>query len=222
MTLLPVSEGDPHVPAHNAERDAINDIQEALDTKISLPPGAATGDLLRWDGTQWLTTETRFFEGDGVPNGVVAAPLGSRYVDKTGLDGVVEWAKTSGAESNTGWQPIGYSDTGWQVVGAGGFAPFAAGWSNYNTTTFTALAYRKLNGVVYIRGIVTTTGARNTRIFTLPAGFRPSKNHHIPALASGAINPQDSGINVHPNGEVYGRGPSSGWLSLDGISFIPD
>lgn len=217
MTLLPVSEGDPHVPAHNAERDAINALQEGLTTKISLPPGAATGDLLRWDGTQWLTTETRFFEGNGSPVGVVAAPIGSRYIDKAGTDGVVEWVKTSGAESNAGWQPVGYSDTGWTTVSSLG-----AGWSNQNPAGYTSLAYRKLNGIVYLRGLITTAGSRNTLIFTLPAGFRPTKNHHIPAIVSGAVNPQDSGINVHPTGDVYGRGPQSGWLSLDGISFIPD
>lgn len=103
MPLNPVSSGDPHVPAHNAERTAINNLETALAGKISLPSGAATGDLLRWDGTKWLTTDTRFFEGTGNPNGVVAAPVGSRYVDKTGTRGAVDWVKTSGADSNVGW-----------------------------------------------------------------------------------------------------------------------
>lgn len=103
MPLDPVSSGDPHVPAHNAERDAINALEIEVDTKISLPPGAATGDLLRWDGTQWLTTETRFFEGEGRPDGVVAAPVGSRYIDKLGAQGAVEWSKKAGGDTAFGW-----------------------------------------------------------------------------------------------------------------------
>lgn len=112
MTDLPhVADGDPHAPAHNAERDAINDLSDRIDTKISLPPGAATGDLLRWDGVEWLTTETRFLEGDGPPDGVVSAPVGSRYIDKTGAQGAVEWVKRSGGVGNTGWICIA-GDTG--------------------------------------------------------------------------------------------------------------
>lgn len=107
MTLPHVSQGDPHAPAHNAERDAINDLKDGLDRKISLPTGAQTGDLLRWDGTAWLTTETRLFEGHGDPNGHFAAPIGSRYVDMDATNGVVEWIKTGGAETNAGWTVAG-------------------------------------------------------------------------------------------------------------------
>lgn len=103
MTLDDVSTGDPHVPAHNAERAAINALQNLLDSKITLPSGLATGDLLRWDGTQIVSTETRFFEGNGTPNGVVAAPVGSRYVDKLATKGAVEWVKVTDGDSNTGW-----------------------------------------------------------------------------------------------------------------------
>lgn len=103
MHMDPVSQGDPHVPAHNAERAAINALEEAINNRIPFPGGAATGDLMRWDGTAWVTTDTRFFEGEGNPNGVVAAPIGSRYVDKLATNETVEWTKTSGGDSNEGW-----------------------------------------------------------------------------------------------------------------------
>lgn len=103
MPLSPVSSGDPHVPAHNSERDAINALEQNVASRIPFPPGAATGDLLRWDGVRWLTTETRFFEGEGDPNGVVAAPVGSRYVDKLATNGAVEWVKAYDGDANTGW-----------------------------------------------------------------------------------------------------------------------
>jgi hypothetical protein len=113
--LEPVYVDDPHPLAHNEERQVINDLQEEMQTKITLPGGAQTGDLLRWDGEQWLTTETRFFEGNGRPDGTIAAPVGSRYIDKTGAQGAVEWVKRAGADSNQGWICLA-GDTGWQSL----------------------------------------------------------------------------------------------------------
>lgn len=118
MSLSPVSSGDPHVPAHNAEREEINALAALIDDRIPFPGGLATGDLLRWDGTQFVSTETRFFEGHGNPNGVVAAPVGSRYVDMDATRGAVDWVKSSGGTGNTGWSssigalaPIGQTGT---------------------------------------------------------------------------------------------------------------
>lgn len=111
MPLDPVALDDPHVPAHNEERDAINSLEVAVGTKIPLPAGAQFGDLLRWNGDSWETTETRFLEGDGPPDGVVAAPIGSRYIDKTGAQGAIEWVKRANGDTNTGWFCVA-GDTG--------------------------------------------------------------------------------------------------------------
>lgn len=111
MPLDPVAQGDQHVPAHNEERETINALELELEKKISLPPGAATGDLLTWDGTRWITTETRFFEGVGRPDGKFAAPVGSRYIDKAGEQGAIEWVKRTGGSGNTGWLVLA-GDTG--------------------------------------------------------------------------------------------------------------
>lgn len=102
---------DPHPEAHNEERDAINTLTDEMGNKISLPSGAAFGDLLRWNGDSWETTETRFLEGDGPPDGIVAAPVGSRYIDKVGSQGAIEWVKRAGADTNTGWFCVA-GDTG--------------------------------------------------------------------------------------------------------------
>lgn len=111
MALNPVSTGDPHVPAHNEERTAINNLSKELEKKISLPAGAAVGDILRWDGTKWSTTETRIFEGNGRPDDAFAAPVGSRYYDKAATNGAVEWVKRSGGDTNQGWLCVS-GDTG--------------------------------------------------------------------------------------------------------------
>lgn len=101
--LDPVYVGDPLPAALNEARGGVNALTEEIQKKISHPPGAATGDLLRWDGTQWVTTDTRFFEGTGRPDGNIAAPVGSRYVDKNGTNGAVEWTKRAGGDTNQGW-----------------------------------------------------------------------------------------------------------------------
>lgn len=103
--------GDPLPAALNEERDAINTLSGEVEQKISLPPGAMFGDLLRWNGDAWESTETRFLEGDGPPDGVVGAPIGSRYIDKTGAQGAIEWVKRANGDTNTGWFCVA-GDTG--------------------------------------------------------------------------------------------------------------
>lgn len=171
MSLEPVSSGDPHVPAHNAEREAINALEEALGTKISLPPGAATGDLLRWDGTQWLTTETRFFEGEGRPDGVIAAPIGSRYIDKLGAQGAVEWVKRAGTpDSALGWICLA-GDTGDRVV-------TAQILKRVGSVIHEAHLQRSGQIVHFYVDLTmpSTNVASPYKVYDLPAGFRPVHN----------------------------------------------
>ena len=117
MPLDPIAQGDPHVPAHNEERAAINALNERIEDKITIPAGLQTGDLLVWDGIQLVSTETRFFEGEGRPDGNVGAPVGSRYIDKTGAQGAVEWVKRAGGSTNVGWICLA-GDTGWRDISA--------------------------------------------------------------------------------------------------------
>lgn len=121
--LEPVYVGDSLPGALNEQRDTINEIDGIVDGKVTMPSGAQTGDLLWWDGTAWVTTETRFFEGTGSPNGVVSGPVGSRYVDKAGSGGSVDWVKTGGGGSNTGWTARG-------ATAAGGIKACTAGAAN--------------------------------------------------------------------------------------------
>lgn len=50
------------------------------------------------------------FKGEGFPNGVVEAPIGSYYTDTKTTRGAVRWIKASGTGS-TGWK-VEYGDTG--------------------------------------------------------------------------------------------------------------
>lgn len=188
MSLDPVSSGDPHVSAHNAERSAINQIAQGLEGKISLPGGALTGDLLRWDGTQWATTETRFFEGNGRPDGNFAAPVGSRYIDKTAVSGAVEWVKRSGGDSNLGWMCLA-GDTGLKDVrGLVG---------NRNGSVCTSATLQRIGSVVSMHLDLTmpTSGSMvSWQVFTTMAGYSPGIN-----LYAGL---QDNGETANTGGTV--------------------
>lgn len=117
MPLEPRSTGDPHVAAHNEERDAINALEASVAGRIQLPNNPQTGQILRYNGSQWVGSAIRHFEGVGDPNNKVAAPLGSRYYDSAGTRGAVEWVKTDGADGNTGWAVLN-GDTGWRDIRA--------------------------------------------------------------------------------------------------------
>ncbi len=168
VALNYVSTGDPHVAAHNEERNVININDSVLAGKLNKPAGARAGDLLRYDGTNWVSSATRLFEGSGSPQGVIAAPIGSRYVDISGTAGAVEWLKASGASTdNTGWILLA-GDTGWRNV------------SSIIDRRGTAVIYsaflRRVGDVVdmYLDLETPTNNTTPWTVLTLPRGFRPS------------------------------------------------
>lgn len=164
MPLDPVALDDPHVPAHNAERDAINDLEEAIATKMELPGFPSLGSLVRWNGDNWVATQMRLFEGSGSPEGVVSAPVGSRYVDVAATGGVAEWFKASGA-GNTGWSP---QNTG---IAWTNFA-LDTGWAHESGNP---AQVSLLNGVVFFRGTVHRNSGSNVTVGTIPTTMAPPK-----------------------------------------------
>jgi hypothetical protein len=90
-------------------------------------------------------------------------------------------------------------DSGWVSVSS-----FANGFSAAN-----AVAYRKINNVVYLRGAL-TGGTANTGAFTLPAGYRPDATVVIPVQQYGTavINY----VTVGTDGVVVPNG-TAGWLT---------
>lgn len=52
--------------------------------------------------------------GQGMPNGQVAAPVGTTYVDTNATNGALKWIKRTGAD-NQGWEVL-TGDTGWRTL----------------------------------------------------------------------------------------------------------
>lgn len=165
MTLAHVASGDPHVAAHNAERDAINQNIADIAARIPKPATPLLGELLRFDGSNWSRSATRLFEGNGSPEGAVAAPPGSRYVQLDAASGALEYIKRTGT-GNTGWQVSGFSDTGWRNVL--GQVSLPAGAAKYSANI---RRVGQLVDVYFDLDTPTASGAWN--FYTLPSGFRP-------------------------------------------------
>lgn len=168
--LDPVFVGDPLPAALNEERQAINSLTGEVEERIPFPTGAAFGDLLRWNGVSWETTETRFLEGEGRPDGQVAAPIGSRYIDKLGAQGAVEWVKRAGTpDSAVGWICLA-GDTGDRVVTAQILK---------RTGTTVQEAHLQRSGQIvhfYLDITMPTSTASPYLVYNLPVGFRPVHN----------------------------------------------
>lgn len=209
-------------------------------------------------GTRWGST-TVFLFGSSFPNSEVFFPDGgmprigdivvstnplgpgavavvSGVVDLTHADLSPAYFSIQGPQGPQGIQgvqgPVGSwttDDTGWIVVGSGGSAPaFGSGWSS--RPGWGPLSFRRLNGVVYLRGLGNTATAFTagsivvSTIFTLPAGFLPDVvaggmhldttnqggSCRLQITNSGAVNTSLSTAAV----------PTGGWWGLDGLDFL--
>ena len=72
--------------------------------------------------------------GTGMPNGKVAAPVGTTYIDTNVTNGALKWIKRKG-DNNQGWEVI-YGDTGWKRLSIS---------SGYNQSN---LRVRRINNIV--------------------------------------------------------------------------
>lgn len=167
MPLDPVSTDDPHVAAHNEEREAINDLQAEIPLLIPKPAVPQVGDLLRYDGSNWVSSLSRLYEGPGQPEGVQAGPIGSTYIQTDGTTGAVRWLKTRGIDENdnTGWT-LEIGDTGWRNVLTMVALPSGA-------AKYAALVRRINNQVQIYLDLDTPAAGSSWNVLTLPVGFRP-------------------------------------------------
>lgn len=87
------------------------------------------------------------------------------------------------------------------------------GWSNHSIW-FPSAGYMKDEfGFVVLTGLV--KDGTSSHVFTLPAGYRPSKYTMFPTVAADAYGT----IGIETDGSVYVRNGSYGFVSLDNIRF---
>lgn len=128
-----------------------------------------------------------------------------------------------------------------KVTDSGWIAPtMTNSWVNYGGN-YTTLAYRKINGVVHLRGLI-KDGTINAAICTLPAGYRPSGqtvfmqtgsqiNETTGAASAGTAHTHSVPINNGPyRVDVQSTGvvsvasttAANTWVSMSGICFPAD
>jgi hypothetical protein len=135
-------------------------------TTVRLPVGGS-GQLLVPDATQtsgWRFTTARMLEGAGRPEGVVAAPVGSQYIDTAATTGALSWVKAFGT-GTTGWR-VKYGDTNWRNLNA----------LQENGWAWTQMRIRRRNFLIemYLEGLGADDAKTAAAFYTPPSGFRLS------------------------------------------------
>lgn len=89
-------------------------------------------------------------------------------------------------------------------------------WVAFDTSNYHTAEYRKIGDVVYLRGLVKSGSAADADIFTLGAGYKPSRIIIVPGVSFAGAGQ----VRIFTNGGVrFHSGGSTTWNSLGGISF---
>jgi hypothetical protein len=143
---------------------------------------------------------------------------------------------TTGPESvRRFWAPGGSTPrifSSWDL-GDSGWIPaiLQNGYTNLDATQFDSAGYRKVNGIVYLRGMLANgTRTSATIIFTLPPGYRIGgtsgsiTTHQAITTGSPTTDGSPPRININwANGNVLTNYvPATNWISLNGVCFPAD
>ena len=87
--------------------------------KADIPSGGGGGgssydDTAITNRVTALEAKNYELRGNGMPEGVISAPVGTTYVDEKVTNGALKWIKRSGT-GNTGWDLL-IGDTGWRTL----------------------------------------------------------------------------------------------------------
>nr|DAS62897.1 MAG TPA: structural protein [Caudoviricetes sp.] len=83
---------------------------------LTLSDGGGSVTLPSQAATNAPTGQANEYEihGTGMPNGKIAAPVGTTYVDTVATNGALKWIKRTGTD-NQGWEVL-TGDTGWRTL----------------------------------------------------------------------------------------------------------
>lgn len=101
---------------------------------------------------------------------------------------------------------ISYEDTGWAAL------PLVPSWVNFGGGTYADAQYRRVNGVVHVRGLIKggTTVAGQT-VANLPGGFRPVRQSFKSVAVAGGVGQ----VEVAADGRIIHSSMSTTWTALE-------
>jgi type II secretory pathway pseudopilin PulG len=118
------------------------------------------------------------------------------------------------ANNSAGTSPFGSACT---IIPLWNGLVYQNNWNDY-ANGYASGAYTKTSaGVVVLKGLVKTSSA-GTTIAQLPPGYRPSEDLIFQTTTTPNVA---SRVDVSPAGNIILSVGSTGWVSLDGIKFIP-
>ncbi len=113
---------------------------------------------------------------------------------------------------------VSHQDSGWLAL------TLQNGWVTYDGTDNPPPLYRKVNGIVFIKGLIKDgTTTVNTILANLPIGYRPAHNHHLPQWCStGTWGMRVNGNNVVTPGDLVIVGANSATWSDISCRFVAE
>lgn len=102
----------------------------------------------------------------------------------------------------------------------------AAGWGTTPTLyptghTYPVPGYRKMGGVVYLRGMARYGAGSVSVIGTLPTGYRPTNDAMYVGYRATSLTPTRVLVWVYADGQVVPYGSGNASYHIDGICFVP-
>lgn len=147
---------------------------------------------------------------------------------------VSNFTTTWNGTAYTGWNGYKYrvvitssgdtatSDPATLNVSNWGALAYQNGYSDFDPVNYSSLSYTKTSaGVVVLEGMVQKSSAVSPGeiIGILPEGYRPNG---ILIFETSTSPASPSRVDIYSNGEIRAQTANATWLSLDGISFIPE
>jgi hypothetical protein len=94
-------------------------------------------------------------------------------------------------------------------------------WVNFGGNTDPVGYYIDSNNIVHLQGLIKEgVKTQDITLFTLPAGFIPTKDKYLPAVSASSVGVYSTAcIHITTTGQVKLYSGDNGWLSLEGVSF---
>jgi hypothetical protein len=119
---------------------------------------------------------------------------------------------------NALYYPSTYPSSGACTVAWCAFS-YQNSWHDYSAGTYSTGAYTKgTDGVVQLKGLLSTSGAIGTTIAQLPVGYRPKQQLLIAVESNTAMGRLD----IDTSGNLISTAGSNVWFSVDSVSFLAE